>query len=91
MLTFQNFIAPFKSDLGENIVEHARISKNAIINFINPVTGSLETISITHEDYTTDPIVKVIYIPHESSYWCGEEIEVDNLSDLYDFILIEEQ
>lgn len=90
MLTFQNFIEPLKSDLGENIVEHARISKHAIVRFTNPVTGSLETINVTHEGYTTDSIVKVVYVPHEQSYFGGEEIEVESLSDLYDFILIED-
>ena len=42
-LTFNNFIKPLKSDLDENIVQHARISENAIIDIINPCTCLLYT------------------------------------------------
>ena len=34
-LNHNNFIKPLKADLDENIVQHARISENAIIDIIN--------------------------------------------------------
>lgn len=89
-LTSDNFTKLLKSDLGENIIQHARISENALIDFINPCTGLKERINITHKKYTSDDIVKVVYVPSELSCLGGEEVEVNNLDELYEFILIEE-
>lgn len=96
-LNHNNFIKPLKADLDENIVQHARISENAIIDIINPVTGTLDQIKITHKPYVSDEIVKVEYtidvegtdvamgIRSESL-----TVEIDDLDDLYEWILIEE-
>ena len=81
-------------DLDENIVQHARISENAIIDIINPVTGTLDQIQITHNTYVSDDIIKVMYIidteGRDRSSPEPFEVGIIDLADLYDWILIEE-
>ena len=93
-LNTNNFIKPLKEDLDENVVQHARISENAIIDIINPVTGTLDQIQITHKPYVSDDIVKVMYIidteGRDRSSPEPFEVLVTDLNDLYDWILIEE-
>ena len=93
-LNYNNFIKPLKEDLDENIIQHARISENAIIDFINPVTGTLDQIKITHKPYVSDEIVKVVYVidteGRDRSSPEPFEVGVVDLADLYDWILIEE-
>tara|TARA_B100000287_G_scaffold333378_1_gene318527 strand:- start:144 stop:434 length:291 start_codon:yes stop_codon:yes gene_type:complete len=93
-LNTNNFIKPLKEDLDENVIQHARISDNAIIDIINPVTGTLDQIKITHKPYVSDDIVKVMYIidteGRDRSSPEPVEVVVADLDDLYDWILIEE-
>ena len=96
-LNTNNFIKPLKEDLDENIVQHARISENAIIDIINPVTGTLDQIKITHKPYVSDDIVKVEYTidTEGTDVAMGIRSEtltvtIDTLEDLYEWILIEE-
>ena len=94
-LNYNNFIKLLKSDLDENIVQHARISENAITDFINPVTGTLDQIKLTHKKYDlSDDIVKVEYIidveGKDRSSPEPVEVAVVDLADLYEWILIEE-
>lgn len=93
-LNYNNFIKPLKEDLDENVIQHARISENAIIDIINPVTGTLDQIKITHKPYVSDDIVKVMYIidteGRDRSSPDPVEVLVTDLDDLYDWILIED-
>ena len=93
-LNYNNFIKPLKEDLDENVIQHARISENAIIDIINPVTGTLDQIKITHKPYVSDDIVKVMYIidteGRDRSSPDPVEVLVTDLNDLYDWILIED-
>ena len=96
-LNVDNFIKPLKEDLDENVIQHARISENAIIDFINPVTGTLDQIKITHKPYVSDDIVKVEYTIDtqgtDVAMGIREEtltVTIDTLEDLYEWILIEE-
>jgi len=93
-LNYNNFIKPLKADLDENIVQHARISENTIIDIINPITGTLDQIKITHKPYVTDDIVNVMYIidteGRDRSNPEPVEVAVVDLKDLYDWILLEE-
>ncbi len=93
-LNYNNFIKPLKTDLDENIVQHARISENTIIDIINPITGTLDQIKITHKPYVTDDIVNVMYIidteGRDRSNPEPVEVAVVDLEDLYDWILIED-
>ena len=93
-LNTNNFIKPLKEDLDENVIQHARISENSIIDIINPVTGTLDQIQITHNPYVSDDIVKVMYIidteGRDRSNPEPFEVGIIDLADLYDWILIEE-
>ena len=93
-LNYNNFIKPLKTDLDENIVQHARISENTIIDIINPITGTLDQIKITHKPYVTDDIVNVMYVidteGRDRSSPEPVEVAVVDLEDLYDWILIED-
>jgi hypothetical protein len=93
-LNLNNFIMPLKSDLGENIVQHARISENAIIDFINPVTSTLDQVKITHAPYLSDDIVKVEYIIDVEGMNFGTQspikVDISDLDELYEWILINE-
>ena len=96
-LNVDNFIKPLKEDLDENVIQHARISENAFIDFINPVTGTLDQIKITHKPYVSDDIVKVEYTIDtqgtDVAMGIREEtltVTIDTLEDLYEWILIEE-
>ncbi len=93
-LNYNNFIKPLKADLDENVIQHARISENTIIDIINPITGTLDQIKITHKPYVTDDIVNVMYIidteGRDRSNPEPVEVAVVDLEDLYDWILIED-
>ena len=93
-LNYNNFIKPLKTDLDENIVQHARISENTIIDIINPITGTLDQVKITHKPYVTDDIVKVMYIidteGRDRSSPQPFETPIFDLEELYDWILIED-
>ena len=93
-LNYNNFIKPLKADLDENVIQHARISENTIIDIINPITGTLDQIKITHKPYVTDDIVNVMYIidteGRDRSSPEPVEVAVADLEDLYDWILIED-
>ena len=90
-LNTNNFIKPLKEDLDENIIQHARISENAIIDFINPVTGTLDQIKITHKPYVSDDIVKVVYIiDTKGRDQAPIEVVISDIHDLHEWILIEE-
>jgi len=93
-LTFNNFIKPLKSDLDENIIQHARISENAIIDIINPCTGTLDQIRITHGGYVSDDIVNVTYVIDTEGVDRSSpepvEVPIYSLEELYEWILIED-
>jgi hypothetical protein len=93
-LNVNNFIKPLKADLDENIVQHVRISENTIIDIINPCTGTLDQIKITHKPYVTDDIVNVMYVidteGRDRSSPDPVEVLVTDLEDLYEWILIED-
>jgi len=93
-LNYNNFIKPLKSDLDENVIQHSRISENAIIDIINPCTGTMDQIKITHEGYVSDDIVKVTYVidteGRDRSSPDPVEVAVVDLADLYEWMLIED-
>ena len=93
-LNSNNFIKPLKSDLDENIVQHARISENAIIDIINPCTGTLDQIQITHKGYVSDEIDSVTYVIDVEGNNFGTKtpikVDISDLEELYEWILIED-
>ena len=93
--TIYNFqILSFITDLHENITntvvfDDGDDGEMTTFDFLNPVTGSLDTVSF-FENYDTHPI---IYLPN---YTVGQksfkdQVEIADLNELYDFILIDEE
>ena len=92
-------VQAFISDLDENIVFKdvwAGVSLNGVpyrdihIDFINPVTGSVDQVQFELcEKYET--LQRIFYIIDSNKDKVHEELEMEDLNDLYDFILIEEE
>ena len=94
-LNYNNFIKPLKTDLDENIIQHARISENAIIDIINPCTGTIDQIQITHGGYVSGDIVSVMYIIDtdgiDRSNPESLKVPISSLEELYEWVLIDEE
>ena len=92
--TIYNFqILSFITDLDENIIntvvfDDGDDGEMTTFDFVNPVTGSLDTVSF-FEDFDTHPI---IYLPNysEGQKSFKDQVEIADLNELYEFILIEE-
>jgi len=93
--TIYNFqILDFITDLDENITntvvfDDGDDGEMTTFDFINPVTGSLDTVSF-FEDFDSHPI---IYVPNfsEGRGYGKDQLEIADLDELYDFILIDEE
>ena len=84
----------FTTDLDENIIntvvfDDGDDGEMTTFDFINPVTGSLDTVSF-FEDYDSHPI---IYMPNYSvgQKSFKDQVEIADLEELYEFILIDEE
>ncbi len=92
--TVQNFV----TDLDENIVFkelHTGVDGFGVaygdihIDFVNPVTGSVDQVQFEMcEHYET---LRRIFYVIDSSKGGTEELEMENLNDLYDFVLMDEE
>tara|TARA_Y100001963_G_C6461381_1_gene300291 strand:+ start:67 stop:435 length:369 start_codon:yes stop_codon:yes gene_type:complete len=91
-------VKAFVHDLDENIVFKQLFTGEVAgmnvrygdihIDFINPVTGSVDQVQFEMcEHYET--LHRIFYVI-DSSKGGTEELEMDSLDDLYDFILIDE-
>ncbi len=93
--TIYNFqILDFITDLDENITntvvfDDGDDGEMTTFDFINPVTGSLDTVSF-FEDFDSHPI---IYVPNfsEGRGYGKDQLEIADLDELYEFILIDEE
>ena len=93
--TIYNFqILDFITDLDENITDTVVFDDGddgemTTITFINPVTGSLDTVSF-FEDYDSHPI---IYVPNYADSGAGLDgpVEIADMDELYEWILIDEK
>jgi hypothetical protein len=93
--TVQAFIA----DLDENIVFkelHTGVDGFGVaygdihLDFINPVTGSVDQVQFEMcEHYET--LHRIFYVIDSSKVKIHEELEMENLQDLYDFVLMDEE
>ena len=91
-------IQSFIFDLDENIVfkeVHEGRSLEGIdynelvLDFINPVTGSVDQVQF--EVACDQFAMRIFYIVDSNKAKIHEELEMEDLNDLYDFILIEEE
>jgi hypothetical protein len=93
--TIYNFqILDFITDLDENITntvvfDDGDDGEMTTFDFINPITGSLDTVSF-FEDFDSHPI---IYVPNfsEGRGYGKDQLEIADLDELYEFILIDEE
>jgi hypothetical protein len=92
--TVQNFV----TDLDENIVYkelHAGVDGFGVtygdihIDFVNPVTGSVDQVQFGLCDHY-ETLRRISYVI-DSSEGTPEELEIADLDELYDFILIDEE
>ena len=97
-ITTNPIVQAFVSDLDENIVftelhegvdgygvEYGEI----VFDFINPVTGSVDQVQF-EMDGQYDTVRRIFYIIDSNKAKIHEELEMENLSDLYDFILMDD-
>ena len=90
-------IQAFISDLDENIVfkeAHEGFDQDGIeynelvLDFINPVTGSVDQVQF--EVACDQFAMRIFYIIDSNKDKIHEELQMEDLNDLYDFILMEE-
>ena len=90
-------IEAFISDLDENIVfkeVHEGIDgfgiefNEIVLDFINPVTGSVDQVQFEVACDQFD--MRIFYIIDSNKAKIHEELQMEDLNDLYDFILMEE-
>ena len=90
-------IQAFISDLDENIVfKEAQeghsldgIDYNELVlDFINPVTGDVD--QVTFEVASDHVNMRIFYIIDSNRAKVHEELQMEDLNDLYDFILMDE-
>jgi hypothetical protein len=91
-------VQAFISDLDENIVfkeAHEGCDSNGVeynelvLDFINPVTGSVDQVQFEVACDQFD--MRIFYIIDSNKDKIHEELQMEDLDDLYDFILMEEE
>ena len=91
--TYFNTIVPFVQDLDENIVSQRSVdtveSSTTTIDFINPVTSSTDRVIFEGRDPNT--VEGIYYVIGYADDKINEELIMEDLNDLYDFILIDEE
>ena len=97
-ITTNPIVQAFISDLGENIVFkelHEGVDGFGVeygeifLDFINPVTGSVDQVQFEMcGQYET--LRRIFYIIDSNKDKIHEELQMEDLNDLYDFILMEE-
>ena len=90
-------VQAFLDDLDENVVFKdvwSGMSLDGVpyhdihIDFINPVTGSVDQAQFELSD--SYDLLRIFYVIDSNKDKIHEELEMESLDDLYDFILIEE-
>ena len=90
-------IQAFISDLDENIVfkeahegynQDGILYNELVLDFINPVTGSVDQVQFEVACDQFD--MRIFYIIDSNKDKIHEELQMEDLNDLYDFILMEE-
>jgi hypothetical protein len=89
---YHNTIQPLVFDLDENVVSMVELKRETIIDFINPVTGSMERVVFNHPN-GNGQVEEVLYVPgyHKvGAIYTKDEYEMQDLEELYEWILIED-
>ena len=90
---YYNTIQPLVSDLDENIISNVSIDtvdgSTTTITFHNPVTGSTDRAIFEGQD--PNNIQSIYYVIAYSVGRINEQLIMDDLDELYEFILIEDE
>ena len=90
---YYNTIQPLVSDLDENIISNVSIDtvdgSTTTITFHNPVTGSTDRAIFEGEN--PNDIQSIFYVVGYSMDRINEELIMEDLEDLYEFILIDDE
>ena len=90
---YYNTIQPLVSDLDENIISNVSIDtvdgSTTTITFHNPVTGSTDRAIFEGEN--PNDIQSIFYVVGYSMDRINEELIMEDLEDLYDFILMDDE
>ena len=88
-----NTIEPLVSDLDENIISNVSVDNaegsTTTITFHNPVTGSTDRAIFEGQD--PNNIQSIYYVIGYSIDRINEELIMEDLEDLYDFILMDDE
>ena len=91
--TYYNTIVPLRHDLDECIISDTSVDNSngstTTITFRNPVTGSTDRAIFEGQD--PNNIQSIYYVIGYSMDRINEELIMDDLEDLYEFILIDEE
>ena len=91
--TYYNTIVPLRHDLDECIISDTSVDNSdgstTTITFHNPVTGSTDRVIFEGQD--PNNIQSIYYVIAYSIDHINEELIMDDLTDLYDFILMDEE
>ena len=91
--TYYNTIQPLVSDLDENIISNVSIDtvdgSTTTITFHNPVTGSTDR--VIFEGQNPNDIQSIYYVIGYSIERINEELIMEDLQDLYDFVLMDDE
>jgi len=97
-ITTNPIVQAFVSDLDENIVFtelHEGVDNFGIeygeifLDFVNPVTGNVDQVQF-EMDGQYDTVRRIFYIIDSNKDKIHEELEMEDLNDLYDFVLMDE-
>ena len=91
--TYYNTIQPLVSDLDENIISNVSVDNadgsTTTITFHNPVTGSTDR--VIFEGQNPNDIQSIYYVIAYSIERINEELIMEDLQDLYDFVLMDDE
>jgi len=91
--TYFNTIEPLVSDLDENIISNVSVDtvdgSTTTITFHNPVTGSTDR--VIFEGQNPNDIQSIYYVIGYSIERINEELIMEDLEDLYDFVLMDDE
>ena len=96
-ITNNPIVLAFINDLDENIVFkelHHGLAfgvpyGDLVIDFVNPVTGVVDQVQFEMCEHY-ERLDRIFYIIDSNKVKIHEELEMENLSDLYEFILMDE-
>ena len=91
--TYFNTIEPLVSDLDEKIISNVTVDtvdgSTTTITFHNPVTGSTDR--VIFEGQNPNDIQSIYYVIGYSIERINEELIMEDLEDLYDFVLMDDE